>query len=66
MAALIRRYTKGLEDFHRKFTLSYEDWIKHASTKWPGGYRWFRSPNVTPIEHYRRANLQATTTKRAG
>jgi hypothetical protein len=34
--------------------------------KWPGGYRWVRSQNVKPIEHYRRASIQATTTKRAG
>ena len=66
MAALVRRYDKNTEEFHRKFTLPHEDWIKHALTKWPGGYRWFRSSNVTPIEHYQRANRQATTTKRAG
>lgn len=53
MAALVRRYVKDTEDFHRKFTLPYEDRTKHASTKWPGGYRWFRSPNVIPIEHWR-------------
>jgi hypothetical protein len=67
MAVLLRRYAKATEDFHRKFTLPYEDRIKGAATKkWPGGYRWFRSPNVKPIEHYRRASIQATTTKRAG
>lgn len=68
MAALVRRYAKNTEDFHRKFTLAYEDWIKRrALTKWPGGYRWFRSPNITPIEHYQRPIVQVTTpTKRAG
>jgi hypothetical protein len=67
MAALVRRYTKETEDFHRKFTLPREDWIRRVSTKWSGGYRWFRSPNITPIEYYRRPSVQVTKpTKRAG
>ena len=49
MAALVRRYTKNVEDFHRKLILPVED----KPTAWSGGYRYFRSPNVIPIEHYR-------------
>lgn len=66
MAVLLRRYAKTTEDFHRKFTLPYEDRIKgDATKKWPGGYRWFRSPNITPIEHYRRANIQVISKRTA-
>jgi hypothetical protein len=27
--------------------------------KWSGGYRWFRSPNVYPIEKYRHRKQEA-------
>jgi hypothetical protein len=37
--------------FWRKLVLPQED----RSTPWEGkGYRWFRSPNVIPIEQWRR------------
>jgi hypothetical protein len=26
----------------------------HPDLPWQGGYRWFRSPNVIPIEKYRK------------
>ena len=51
MTALVRRYAKHTEDFHRKFTLPQEDRHKFTSAPWSGGYRWFRSPNITPLEH---------------
>jgi hypothetical protein len=65
---LIRRWSEDQEAFHRKFTLCQEEWARlHATRKWPGGYRWFRSPNVTPIEYYRRPSIDVTTpNKRAG
>jgi hypothetical protein len=66
MAVLIRRYTKETEEFHRQFTWSQEDRRKRTNQPWPGGYRWFKSPNITPIEYYRRINIQDTTSKRAG
>jgi hypothetical protein len=28
------------------------------SVEWKGGYRWFRSANVVPIEHWRRARVE--------
>jgi hypothetical protein len=37
--------------FWRKFTLPEED----RDWPWDGiGYRWFRSPNIVPLEQYRR------------
>jgi len=65
MAALVRRYTKATEDFNRELTWPQEDRHKFTNAPWPGGYRWFRSPNVTPIEYYRRPSID-TTLKRAG
>jgi hypothetical protein len=29
-----------------------------TSMPWKGGYRWFRSPNVIPIERWRRQQQQ--------
>jgi hypothetical protein len=67
MAALVRRYAKHTEDFHRELTLPQEDRHKVTSAPWSGGYRWFRSPNVTPIEYYRRPSIDVTKpTKRTG
>jgi hypothetical protein len=50
---VVRRYSKDLEDFHRKFILPFEEW-RISGRHWPGGYRWFRSENVFAIEHYKR------------
>jgi hypothetical protein len=37
--------------FWRRLTLPQED----KDTPWDGvGYRWFRSPNIVPIEQWRR------------
>jgi len=37
--------------FHERMILPEEErrWIR----KWEGSYRWFRSPNVVPLERYR-------------
>jgi hypothetical protein len=63
--ALIRRYDKSTEEFHRQFTWSQEDRSKRTNQPWPGGYRWFKSPNITPIEYYRRLDT-VDATKRTG
>lgn len=64
--ALIRRYDKSFEEFHRQFTLPQEDRMQHTDSPHAGGYRWFKSPNVVPIEYYRRVSDLAATTKRTG
>jgi len=63
---LVRRYQPDDEAFRRQLTFAEEDRHKFTSAPWSGGYRWFRSPNVTPIEYYRRPTVQVTPTKRAG
>jgi hypothetical protein len=43
------------ETFLRRFVISEEDRPLFTSSTWAktGGYRWFRSPNVVCLEHYR-------------
>ena len=43
------------EAFLREWTIPEEDRAKYTSRPWTGEYRWFRSPNVVCLEHYRRA-----------
>ena len=45
------------DTFWRKLILPQED----RGTPWEGkGYRWFRSPNVIPIEQWRRRRSEDT------
>jgi hypothetical protein len=39
--------------FWRRLVLPEED-RRQLGMVWKGGYRWFRSPNVVPIEQWRR------------
>ena len=48
-----RRYSETEESFWQKLVLPEED-KRLSGIEWTGGYRWFRSENVIPIEHYRR------------
>jgi hypothetical protein len=42
------------ETFMRSLTWCEEDRRRlHPGVAWNGGYRWFRSPNVIPLERYR-------------
>lgn len=48
--------TEADETFMRKVTWCEEDRrYLHPTVRWNGGYRWFRSPNVIPLEKYRPA-----------
>ena len=40
--------------FMRSITIPEEDRHLFTTAPWTGGYRWFRSPNVIPLEQYRR------------
>jgi hypothetical protein len=42
------------EAFLREWTIPEEDRAKYTTQPWRGEYRWFRSPNVVPIEQWRR------------
>jgi hypothetical protein len=41
------------EAFLRRVIFPEEDRRLFTATPWRGGYRWFRSPNVVPIEQWR-------------
>jgi hypothetical protein len=45
------------EAFMRSLTRCEEDRRRlYPSTPWDGGFRWFRSPNVIPLEKFRGRN----------
>jgi hypothetical protein len=52
--SLVRRYTAADQEFWRRFLFCEEDRARFTSERWKGGYRWFRSANVLPIEQYTR------------
>jgi hypothetical protein len=41
------------DTFWRKLVLPQEERMR-LGIPWYGGYRWFKSPNVVPIEKYRK------------
>jgi hypothetical protein len=45
------------EAFLRRIIFPEEDRNLFTSTPWRGGYRWFRSPNVVPIEQWRESKI---------
>jgi hypothetical protein len=48
------RIKDDTDTFWQKLVLPEEDRRRlFPDTPWRGGYRWFRSPNVVPIEKYR-------------
>jgi hypothetical protein len=44
----------------RSLIPSEEDRPKFTTAKWDGGYRWFRSPNVVPLEQWRKRKQAST------
>jgi hypothetical protein len=53
----IERDSRGADqetEFLRTITFPEEDRARWTARAWSGGYRWFRSPNVIPIEQFRR------------
>ena len=47
-------YGEGDEAFFRAIVVPEEDRRLFTSAPWRGEFRWFRSPNVVPLEKYRR------------
>jgi hypothetical protein len=48
-----RRRDEDADTFWRKLVLPQEERMR-LGIPWYGGYRWFKSPNVVPIEKYRK------------
>lgn len=49
----IQRQIEDEDTFWRKLVLPQEERMR-LGIPWCGGYRWFRSPNVVPIEQWRK------------
>ena len=49
------------EAFLRQLVRPEEDRRRFAHAPYAGGFRWFRSPNVVPIERWRERQQQLTT-----
>jgi hypothetical protein len=56
-----QRQVEDEDAFWRKLVLPQEERMR-LGIPWHGGYRWFRSPNVIPIEQARRKRRQAGST----
>jgi hypothetical protein len=54
-----QRQAEDEDAFWRKLVLPQEERMR-LSIPWRGGYRWFRSANVVPIEQWRRKKVQGT------
>jgi hypothetical protein len=54
MSAAVPYTDDEAEAFLRSITPPEEERRQYTSAPWGGGFRWFRSPNVIPIEQYRR------------
>jgi hypothetical protein len=39
--------------FWQKLTLPVDERSQWTTAKWDGSHRWFKSPNVIPLERYR-------------
>ncbi len=51
------------EEFLRSITPPEEDRRRYTSAPWSGGFRWFRAPNIIPLEQYRRRRLEFDRTR---
>jgi hypothetical protein len=49
---ILKRYNLQDEIFLRRVVFPEEDRHLFTTAPWRGEYRWFRSPNIVPIEHW--------------
>jgi hypothetical protein len=56
----VRKCSAEDEAFLRNVIFSEEDRHHFTTVAWQGGFRWFRSPNITPIEYWRSASPRST------
>jgi hypothetical protein len=55
---ILRRYNLEDEAFLRQVVFPEEDRYRFTAAPWRGEFRWFRSPNIVPIEHWRRVKAK--------
>jgi hypothetical protein len=56
---ITKRYSAQDESFLRGVVFPEEDRHLFTTAPWHGGFRWFRSANVVPIEYWRRVEIEA-------
>jgi hypothetical protein len=54
---ILRRYNLEDEAFLRQVVFPEEDRRRFTTAPWRGEFRWFRSPEVVPIEYWRRIEV---------
>jgi hypothetical protein len=54
------------EAFLRQLIRPEEDRRRYGHAPWVGGFRWFRSPNVIPLEQWRNRRHNRCTTQPRG
>ena len=54
-------YIDDANSYLRDLIFPEEDRHLFTTAPWHGGYRWFRSPNVVPIEQWRQDRLLRNT-----
>jgi hypothetical protein len=52
---LVRSYSEEEVEFFRAVVIPEEDRRLFTSVPWRGEFRWFRSPNIIPMEKWRRS-----------
>ena len=62
LGVIVKTYSIREEEFFRRLTLPVEDIAPEDRwRRWQGrGMRWFRSPNIVCLEHYRRLTVYPT------
>jgi hypothetical protein len=50
-----KRFKEKDETLWQHLTLPVEECLRYGIAKPAGTYRWFKSPNVVALEHFRRA-----------
>jgi hypothetical protein len=58
--ALAGTHNADVQQSLRDWTFPEEDRHLYTTAPWRDEYRWFRSPNVVPIEQWRRKKAQGT------
>jgi hypothetical protein len=60
---LTDRESEEDEAFLRRIIFCEEDRRKFTSAPWTGGFRWFRSPNIIPLEQWRKRHNKLSQPK---
>jgi hypothetical protein len=55
---IVKRYNLKDEEFLRGVVFAEEDRYRFTTAPWHGEFRWFRSANVVPIEHWQRVEVE--------